>query len=197
MRVVAVAVDHQVDVHVPEAGQHAHAFGGDHLGAGGHRERADLPTAVMRSPSMRTTLLRSGRPPKPSISVPPTSALMRAWRRPLLAFRCGCDGERDGDGDEQGGGGVAHAREYTRLRAPRYGEAGSNVLRFVSLLPPILFYRQGTLAAIPLDMRSRRWRSILRRNRTRCDVGDMANLNVAGGGSGTRTLTVRPSTNIK
>ena len=40
--VVGVADDHRVDVHVPEAGQHGHAFGGDDLGARGHGERADL-----------------------------------------------------------------------------------------------------------------------------------------------------------
>ena len=40
--VVGVADDHRVDVHVPEAGEHGHAFGGDHLGAGGDGERADL-----------------------------------------------------------------------------------------------------------------------------------------------------------
>ncbi len=40
--VVAVPDDHRVDVHVPEPGQDSHAFGRDHLGAGGDRERADL-----------------------------------------------------------------------------------------------------------------------------------------------------------
>src|SRR5687768_369215 len=37
------------------------------------------PTAVIRSPSIRITLLRTGRPPKPSMSVPPTSAFTRVW----------------------------------------------------------------------------------------------------------------------
>ncbi len=41
VRVVAVPVQHQMHVHVPQAGQHAHAFGGDHLGAARHRQRAD------------------------------------------------------------------------------------------------------------------------------------------------------------
>ena len=61
VRVVAVAVEHEMHVHVPEAGQHAHALGGDHLGAARHRAAVPtVPTALMRSPSTRMTLLRSG-----------------------------------------------------------------------------------------------------------------------------------------
>jgi hypothetical protein len=45
-----------VHVHVPQPGQHGHAFGGDHLGAGRHAQRADLADARMRSPSTMTTL---------------------------------------------------------------------------------------------------------------------------------------------
>ena len=40
--VVGVPDDLQVHVHVPQPGQHGHPFRGNHLGAGGHRERADL-----------------------------------------------------------------------------------------------------------------------------------------------------------
>src|SRR5262249_11041298 len=36
MRVIAVAVDHQVDVHVPEARQHSHSFGRNQLGVAGN-----------------------------------------------------------------------------------------------------------------------------------------------------------------
>src|SRR6266550_2056929 len=36
-----------------------------------------VPTAVIRSPSMRMTELRIVRPPLPSINVPPTSAILR------------------------------------------------------------------------------------------------------------------------
>jgi len=42
MRVVGVADDHGVDVHVPEPGEHGHAFGRDDLRARRHGERADL-----------------------------------------------------------------------------------------------------------------------------------------------------------
>jgi len=41
------------------------------------------PTALIRSPSMTTTLFRRGGPPKPSISVPPTSALSGAPCPPI------------------------------------------------------------------------------------------------------------------
>ena len=41
VRVVAVPAQHEVHVHIPEAGQHAHAVGGDHLCAGRHRKRID------------------------------------------------------------------------------------------------------------------------------------------------------------
>ena len=40
--VIGVANDHRVDVHIPQAGQHGHAFRGDHLSAGRHRKRPDL-----------------------------------------------------------------------------------------------------------------------------------------------------------
>lgn len=40
MGVVAVAVNHQVHVHVPQAGHHAHAFGGDDLRALGYLDVA-------------------------------------------------------------------------------------------------------------------------------------------------------------
>ena len=40
-----------------------------------------VPTFVMRSPSMRMTLLRMGGPPNPSMSVPPTSATAFALSR--------------------------------------------------------------------------------------------------------------------
>jgi len=42
MRIVAVPVNHQMDVHVPEARQHCHAFGGNYFGAGWNSERANL-----------------------------------------------------------------------------------------------------------------------------------------------------------
>ena len=40
--IVGVPVDHQVDVHVPQAGQHTHAFGRDHLGVVGNSQRSHL-----------------------------------------------------------------------------------------------------------------------------------------------------------
>ncbi len=43
MRIVAVAVNHQVYVHVPQARQNRHAFGRDNLRVRGHRERPNLP----------------------------------------------------------------------------------------------------------------------------------------------------------
>ena len=43
MGVVAVPVDHEVDVHVPEPRQDGHALGRDHLRARRHREHANLP----------------------------------------------------------------------------------------------------------------------------------------------------------
>ncbi len=46
MRVVAVTVDHQVNVHVPQAGQQAHAFSRDDVRAFWNRERADLPDGL-------------------------------------------------------------------------------------------------------------------------------------------------------
>ena len=42
MGVVAVPVDHEVDVHVPESGQDRHPLGRDHLGARRHGQRPDL-----------------------------------------------------------------------------------------------------------------------------------------------------------
>ena len=57
------------------------------------------PTAEMRSPSIRMTLFRTGRPPKPSISVPPTSAFTRAcgwWRLPYRRGARTANQEEDG-----------------------------------------------------------------------------------------------------
>ncbi len=45
---------------------------------GGTGSVSTVPTAEIRSPSTRMTLLRIGRPPYPSISVPPTSAFTLA-----------------------------------------------------------------------------------------------------------------------
>src|SRR6185503_13526183 len=42
MRVVAMAVNHQVDVHIPKTGKDSHAFSGNHFCAGRNREGADL-----------------------------------------------------------------------------------------------------------------------------------------------------------
>ena len=151
VRVVAVAVDHQVHVHVPQAGQHAHAFGGDHLGAGRHRERArpadggdalalDEDDAVADRAAAEAVDERAADERLDSSSAPAVAGL-QVWVR----------GERDGDGDEQGGGGVAHAREYTRLCASRYGEAGSNVLRFALHSADLVTTGRCTLAAITLE----------------------------------------------
>ena len=63
------------------------------------------PTAVIRSPSITTTLSSSGGPPKPSISRPPTSALTCDASRPLGpdAGPEGADQHGDhGDGAGQG-----------------------------------------------------------------------------------------------
>ena len=54
---------------------------------GGTASTPTCPTAEMRSPSMRTTLLRIGLPPKPSTSVPPTSAF-------IVVVRWGGDDDR-------------------------------------------------------------------------------------------------------
>ena len=43
MRVVAVTIEHQVYVHVPEAWEHAHAIRRDHLRTARHRQCADSP----------------------------------------------------------------------------------------------------------------------------------------------------------
>ena len=42
MRVIGMAAEHGVDVHVPQAGQDAHALGGNHLRVGRDWKRADL-----------------------------------------------------------------------------------------------------------------------------------------------------------
>jgi hypothetical protein len=42
VRVVGVTIDHQVDVHVPQAGEHAHPFGRYHLGPGRDGEASHL-----------------------------------------------------------------------------------------------------------------------------------------------------------
>ncbi len=42
MRVIAVTIDHQVNVHVPETGQYGHAFRGKDLRARRNREPAYL-----------------------------------------------------------------------------------------------------------------------------------------------------------
>ena len=41
MIIVAMSVDHQVHMAVPQSGSHTHTFGGDHLVAGGNVERFD------------------------------------------------------------------------------------------------------------------------------------------------------------
>ena len=54
--VVGVTDDLQVDMHVPETGQHRHAFRRNHFRAGGTASEPTCPTARMRSPSTITTL---------------------------------------------------------------------------------------------------------------------------------------------
>ena len=44
------------------------------LNPAGTASESTVPTALIRSPSMSTTLWSSGGPPKPSIKRPPTSA---------------------------------------------------------------------------------------------------------------------------
>ncbi len=46
MRIVRMPVEHGVDMHVPQSGQHAHAFGRDHFGARRNRQRTDLPDGL-------------------------------------------------------------------------------------------------------------------------------------------------------
>src|SRR5262245_47461547 len=42
MGVIAMAVDHQMDVHIPQTRQHGHAFGRDHLGVFWDRQGSSL-----------------------------------------------------------------------------------------------------------------------------------------------------------
>ena len=70
------------------------------------------PTAVMRSPSISTTLLRT-RPAAEAVDQRAADERLDAvLRRPLLTFRYWCDCEREDEGDEQGSGCLWHGREY-------------------------------------------------------------------------------------
>jgi hypothetical protein len=96
-----------VDVHVPEPGQHGHAFGGDHLGAARNSQRPDLTNggdalsiddddAVAKGSAAESIDERAG-----------DESLHTAWCWLTLSRRCGLGGgnERDQAQEER----LAHA----------------------------------------------------------------------------------------
>ena len=67
--------------------------------SGGTGSVSTVPTALIRSPSMRTTLLRTGCEPKPSINVPPTNAFRSAAREAVRLGYTGIARFAGGTGD--------------------------------------------------------------------------------------------------
>jgi hypothetical protein len=116
-----VAQDHQVDVHVHEAGQHAHAGGVDHGGAGrdGHLgPRAHRHDAIARDQHHAVVDRRA------FVAVDDLAA-HQGEGGPGLGEKAGRNGQHgDGEGQHRGKGQelFTHARTLTRLsRRPEDG----------------------------------------------------------------------------